>query len=829
MRPNILWLTDRKARNRLIVGGKAANLARLVAEGFPVPKAFVLPVITPPVLSAGWAHGVRKARSRLREPFAVRSSLVGEDDRHKSFAGQLDTVLHVRGEEALMLAIETVRASVSQPRLRRYAQKHVELRAPNSLPQTTSEAEAEECLRIAVLVQEMVPARAAGVAFSADPITGRSTVIVEAVPLLGDDLAQGRAEPDRFLIDPRGVLSHLGRKTLDDKAFPDSVIHDLADLIRRIAACFGEPQDVEWAWNGERIFILQTRPITSLTGKSVYSRKLVGDMTPGPIKHLVWSTNTLGMVEGVFGEVFSRLIGKNEYDFKKILKRIRSRAYVDTTFVGNLLAEVGLPRNLFEAIAREEQLPRRLRPCRNVVFRLPRILTLVWHHYRMAGKLETILHGHDRSLDSFRNAVWDQNPASFLLDNAEDLLRLHRQLQRCVMLGGMNLAVRTRLLKRYLARHVPEVDSADLFLGFRGLKSLEPNRKLQAIAVTAPLEGDDEVSLLLSGSDDAIRRLLRKTDTGKDFLAEFDSFLEQYGFLSANGTNFGEPTWREDPGAVWTALGRMIRNRQPTTADLDPVREAALKTIQHRLGWMRLRRFRSLLSSASRYLELRERISLLMTEDSYQLRRIFLAMGSILAQSGTIEDPEDVFYLDFDEIRDGVVGTGFPSDLNALIRERKEEIAADGELDLPETIVGDDIPSAPIETEAGSVLNGIGVSGGVIQGVARVVKELERAPAHLTNEDVLVVPFSDVGWTPLFATVGGIVAECGGQLSHTAIVAREYGLPAVVGVQGVMTRIRDGQKVTVDGRRGQVHLVEEPQVPEVAGGSPQRGPHAQKP
>jgi hypothetical protein len=336
---------------------------------------------------------------------------------------------------------------------------------------------------MAILVQEMVPARAAGVAFSHDPITGRSTVVLEAVPRLGHELVQGRAAPDRFVVDPRGVLLLEERMGLGEEDLPTEVVLTVASMARLAADRFGLPQDVEWAWDGANVFLLQSRPITSLAGKSVYSRKLVGDMTPGPIKHLVWSTNTLGMVEGVFGEVFTCLIGKNDYDFKRILKRIRSRAYVDTTFVGELLADVGLPRNLFEAIAREERVSRRVRLNPKLLSRAPGILAFVWKYARMEGELDAVLQRHGKELDRFRKADWSGEPASQLLARAEELLALHRHLQRCIMFGSMNLAIRTRLLKRYVARQAPDVDASQLLLGLRGLKSLEPNRALQVVAL----------------------------------------------------------------------------------------------------------------------------------------------------------------------------------------------------------------------------------------------------------------------------------------------------------------------------------------------------------
>jgi pyruvate,water dikinase len=194
-----------------------------------------------------------------------------------------------------------------------------------------------------------------------------------------------------------------------------------------------------------------------------------------------------------------------------------------------------------------------------------------------------------------------------------------------------------------------------------------------------------------------------------------------------------------------------------------------------------------------------------MTKDTYFLRRLYLALGSRMAGSGVLSDSADIFHMTQDEIRDVMARGGDTDALRQTIEARREELERDREVALPETILGENIPTHGPAEEGVSLITGIGASSGTVEGRARLVRKLEDAPAVLSREDILVVPFSDVGWTPLFATVGGIVAECGGQLSHTAIVAREYGLPAVVAARGAMQEIRDGEPIRVDGTSGSVH------------------------
>jgi phosphoenolpyruvate synthase/pyruvate phosphate dikinase len=204
---------------------------------------------------------------------------------------------------------------------------------------------------------------------------------------------------------------------------------------------------------------------------------------------------------------------------------------------------------------------------------------------------------------------------------------------------------------------------------------------------------------------------------------------------------------------------------------------------------------------------LRERTSLLMSEDSYQMRRVFLALADHLVARGDIGQRDDVFYLTYVEVRQAAEGKLDANAVRELVTTRKAEMAADAQIELPDTICGDHVPTRPISADEGQeYLVGIGGSSGVAQGYARVLLDPAEAPVTLARSDILVVPFTDVGWTPLFPGIGGIVAETGGQLSHTSIVAREYGLPAVVSVRKATHLIRDGQAVTVDGDRGRVYL-----------------------
>jgi pyruvate,water dikinase len=207
-------------------------------------------------------------------------------------------------------------------------------------------------------------------------------------------------------------------------------------------------------------------------------------------------------------------------------------------------------------------------------------------------------------------------------------------------------------------------------------------------------------------------------------------------------------------------------------------------------------------------MEWRDQVSFLMTEDSYLMRRCVLALGAKLTGLGALREPEDIFYLDLDEIEDCVLDTWKASETPAgLAAARKAELAADAEIEPPETICGEcGRPQPPSVPKGTRFLAGIGGSGGVVRGRARIVHDPAIDGRHLGRGDILVVPFTDIGWTPVLAEVGGIVAETGGLLSHSSIIAREFGIPAVVSVRHATVLIGEGQEITVDGKTGRVHL-----------------------
>lgn len=812
-------------------GGKGANLARLCRLGFNVPPGFIvtaptfhhfLSCLDIPILSQrrDWnlpdlerirefllacpfpdhlARPILHAYKSLPGPCAVRSSMVGEDTPTASFAGQLDSTLNITSPTALLAAIQRCWASLFYWHLLRYLEQQ-ELASPPLI----------QHLAIAVIVQQMVQAEAAGVAFSANPLSGEPCVIIEAVHGLGDALVQGRAIPHRYVVDPRGVLTEQTGPPESPPPLNEAQALHLAATVRRVATAMKAPQDVEWAWDGQTLYLLQTRPITSLVGRRIYSSKIVSEMSPGLVKPLLWSTNTVTMAQNVFGRIFTELIGPSEVDFSHLVRRIHSRVYADITLFSELFERVGLPVNFFEMLARDERAQRRHPSLTGTSLRaLVRLLRFAWRHARPADEISAFIERHRRELEPYRRADWSSAPPHELLARYEELANLHRETQWFVFIGPINMMIRNRLLDRLVRQHAPKVIPSDLIRGLVGLKALEPNQELRRLAAQARSLGDQALTLLTEGDDPTIRTILSRSEDGRALVQEMDRFLERYGFLSASGTDFSTPPWRETPTLIWHAIGRIAANpEEPAHEKAEAIRAAAQKRVRSHIPWAQRWLFDRLLNSTTTYIDLRERTSLLMSEDSYQMRRIFLVLAEHLVAIGALRTRDDIFLLTYEEIRRLVEGTLPPEAVRQQVIAREAELEADAGFEAPEIICGEPtVPTTPVlPVHDQECLVGISGSSGLAQGPARIVLDPTRTPADLNRSDILVVPFTDVGWTPLFCGIGGIVAETGGQLSHTAIVAREYGLPAVVSVKKATQLIRDGQWITVDGYHGKVYL-----------------------
>ena len=871
------------------VGGKGANLARLARAGFAVPDGFVVTAdayaafVTANGLgsfvlaTAGDAassdpdaldeaskairarfassrmptdleSALRDAHARLGAPaVAVRSSATAEDLPEMSFAGQQDTYLNVVGANALLEAVVRCWSSLWTARALGY-------RARNEIP--------AESVSMAVVVQAMVRADASGVLFTANPLNGKRTeIVIDAGLGLGEALVSGHIEADHYVATPDGsVLSKtLGRKavsvrarsgggteTLSEsadaarhQALPDAAITELVRLGTRVAALYGEPQNIEWAWDGRQLQLLQTRPITSLF-------PVPRGLKPTPVRILFSFGAVQGMLEPMtplgrdticgLAAGASRLFGLDyTLDTQPALHVAAERLFIDLTeILGHPVGRRLFPRALqviepatarvLELLRNDPRLlPRRRKSARRT---LPRF---VWLPTRVLPRVLFTLVYPEAS-----RARLERLSQAFLIETAA----------RCDR--AQSLAERVRILENTLERVPAFVIPTFLPRLVAGLGSLNALRLLSAALpdVPNPLETTrglphnvtTEMDLALWRTAMAIRadrNVLERFGTADaaDLAADYlggrlptgaqepvAAFLGRYGMRGVAEIDLGRARWRDDPTPIIQVLRSYLQIEDPaqgpeaTFARGAISAEAAIARMvqtagQMRGGWMRRplvrwvgRRMRALAG-------LRESPKFFVIRVFGMLRATLLASGRALASAGTLDRPDDIFYLHVSELR--ALGSGETRDWKTLIGERRAHQHREARRrQIPRLMFSDGqafyegLGAADSESE----LTGSPVSPGVVEGVAHVM--LDPRSAHLAPGEILVCPATDPGWTPLFLAAGGLVMEVGGLMTHGAVVAREYGIPAVVGVHEVTTRLRSGQRVRVDGSTGRIVILQ---------------------
>ena len=833
MAARLVPLSSRKATRTPLTGGKGAGLARLLKAGFPVPPGFVITTVAlrepmdsaRRLIAAGgldaarrycldWAvpaslsRAVIEAYQRLgRGTVAVRSSLVCEDSASVSCAGLLDSVVDVEGEAALLPAVRRVLASAFGDRLRVYFDKGG---AGGPAPSV--------CL--AVVVQRMIHSTVSGVAFSADPVTGRPGAVIEAVPGHGESLAQGRVRPDRYRAGPRGELQESHPAEAGNPLLSEDMVKRFAELVASIADHEGSPQDIEWSFDGRDVHVLQARPITSLAGRQVYSRRMVSDMAPGLVKPLVWSAKYAPINENVFAPIFESVTGPGTVDAAAISARFYSRVYVNVTTVGGILTRIGLPPNFFDMLAREDRAaPARFRPNARTLLAAFRLGRFVRRESGIDRRVQPFLESQERELDAFRSVDWASLDPDALVAHFARMKTLHGRSQRHIVLVSLNMHVRNRLLGRMITRRFPGIDPREVITGYGRKSALLAFEEIERLAGAARALDRGLLERMASDSGTEPSVELAASEPGRRLLDEFRAFMDRFGFLSASGSDFSEPPWIEHPRMVWHAVARLaLAPETRRSGDAGADRAAVMREVRAGLGPIRRRIFDWLHASTIRYMHCRERLSLLMTEETYLMRRCVLALGQRLAERRVVEQAEDVFFL-FDSELDRVLRD--PAEAAAArsrVAARRAELAGHASVDPPETFCSDQHVTLDAPTADGlEFLSGIGASAGVLRGRAHIVSDPGSDAGRFGPSDILVVPFTDVGWIPALAGVGGVVADTGGQLSHTSIIAREFGIPAVVSVQNATRLIADGQTITLDGAAGRVYLHPQPPLERTPG------------
>lgn len=772
------------------VGGKAQGLARLKADGFDVPPAFVVIEAAPGNLP----DDLEEQYLRLGGgKVAVRSSALGEDSDEASYAGQYETVLDVEGSQELRAAVDRCLRSLTNARATAYREDQLERRPP----------------RMSVVVQKMIDARAAGVLFTANPVSARrDQVVVDAVAGLGEELVSGRATPDHWVISRDGTVTHRELQG-DEPLLGDAELRQLLEGALRAQNGYGTPLDMEWAFDRTgHLWWLQARPITTLPADPneldtrpqpdhVYTWANIGEMMPGAVTPLTYSVTGRGIDIGM--QRTYRRIGARvpPGDEPRYVGMFFGHLFINLTTLAELSAHVAgsTKKQMCLAVCgRDVEEVADPEPASGIrrAFNGFRYFALL----AAAGK-------HRRELDRLRQnlAIPKLGSARQLYRGIDESLPQLWKAYELHLLSSASSGALSPILLGILAKgeEPSQAHHAELAALLAGAKDVESAHIAEGIErlIDCLVENPNASEAFADAESDAALTWLCSTDAGPASEA-FDRYLARHGHRAVRELELRQEEWAVDPTPLIRSIqsGLRARLRHPTTTRVQAPAAQAAVAHSHPI-------IRRLLPLAHAAIRSREHTKSALVDVTTRFKHAYRALGTRLAEEGLLPDPDAVFFLTHGELGELLGGRQGLADLAA---GRRKTIDYQMPLQFPQVFRSKPSPLDPA-TRQGSdgALIGKPVSRGQVTGRARVVENLQDAAA-LEAGEILIAPITDVGWTPYFSLIAGLATDVGSAVSHGAVVAREYGLPAVVNLGNATRQFRTGDLVVLDGDAGTLQL-----------------------
>ncbi|MCP5096740.1 MAG: phosphoenolpyruvate synthase [Chloroflexi bacterium] len=884
--PLVLPFTQISSADLARVGGKGANLGEMTQAGFPVPPGFCVTTAAFQQFMAGCdeaealyaslagiaAEDVQRTRevgtavrhtlSQVAMPtavseavltswrvldenasYAVRSSATAEDLPDASFAGQQDTFLNVRGADAMLEAVRNCWISL-------FTDRAILYRIQNEF--------SHRDVMLSVVVQQMVLPGISGILFTADPVSNnRYITSIDASYGLGEALVAGLVSADLYRVDKRTnelVTVQVGDKQMAIRPLPEGgTIHEtitgdartaqvlttaqaveLSQIGARIEAHYGKPQDIEWAIVEDEIFILQSRPITSL-----YPLPAPAPLDDGlhayiSISHAQVMTDPMSQMGISMWKLLLLFGNTNPHGYNDQVCAAGGRMYADlTSMLRHPLPQRVLPKILMVAdpliaktlktVIKNPDLHKgdgaRMRLFSLLRWVVPLFGKGVSQAFfgRPEGTIDRLNEFINQALVAFRAEIDAAEPGVARLEVVRDLLRVGFEMMvrklPPFLAAGM---ISSTILKKLAAHYGDPKDADDVVRGLSGNVTTEMDL---AVGDLADIVRKSPALVTHFQTNDVIVALETAVSIrgGSQFLVAWEKFMAKYGMRGPSEIDVSRLRWKEEPSSLIQVMLGSLQNKEGGThrkyhADLMAAGEAAGERIVTAVrpglfGAIRAKIAKRMVRVARTHMAMREHPKYFMVQMLWTVKQIILTNAQTLVAQGRMDDVQDVWYFDLIELIDILKRPKLP--IRERIAQRKAEMARFHKMVPPRVITSDgEIPTIEYDMTdlPAGALPGSSVSTGVIEGIAKVVTD----PTNelLSPGEILVAPFTDPGWTPLFINAAGLVMEVGGLMTHGSVVAREYGIPAVVGVLEATHKIQTGQRIRVQGDLGYVEILE---------------------
>jgi pyruvate,water dikinase len=791
-----------------------------------------------------------------RGPFAVRSSAVGEDGDRFSFAGQLTTVLDVGGRtDQLADAVRQCWRSAFGVRALDYRRRR---------------GSVGDAPRLAVIIQRMVEGEASGVLFTLDPVTGdRDRMRVSACAGLGEALVSGAADADEYVLrrDGAEVEAHIASARPGDRVLGRDALAALAALGRRIDERDGGPRDIEWTIRDGELWVLQSRPVTSAVRAPSMppEHRIVWDNSNIQESYCgVTTPLTFSFARAAYASVYEqtmRTVGVAEATIDahrpmlhNLLGLLHGRVYYNlNNWYRGLLLLPSFGRNkadMERMMGVEEPVDFVADDAPGILGRLRRLPTVLRVFIGLQRAFATLDRDVIAFLDAFDARIRQVNRASLGQRSLGELMQALEHLRRqCIerwvipIVNDFRVMMAVGRLRRMVERALPGEAERVVQTLLGGADVSTSAGPAMLMLRLAELTRSNPVALHAVRDLPPAEALAAARAASGELAATMDELLSEYGDRCMGELKLESRPLRDDPAFVVRMLRNYIDARAADPRELaESARRTRLETervVEAGMGMLGRLRFRRALSTARRGIRARESMRLARTRLFGTHRDVYRAIGVRLHALGRLDRPDDVLFLTTGEIAEFWDGTAVSADLAALARARRIEFASYERETPPNRIITTGPPHPRVDSAVGDagitgmtgapsglargsvvdavpatpamaarVLRGLGCSAGTAEGTVRVVRS---ADDDLTLDGhILVAPRTDPGWAPLFPCAAGIIVERGSLLSHSAVLARELGIPAVVGIPGIVDTLRDGERVRIDGTAGTIERLEIP-------------------